>query len=95
MGSAKDKQPRRSWTKEECADAAKQCRTKREFELRFIRQYSYAYRREWIDDICSHMEPTNRKWTKEECAIAAKQCQTRRKFKLTFAKQYNYAWMVR
>jgi hypothetical protein len=43
------------WTKEKCFDAAKQCKTKKEFYLRFRGGYASSKKNNWFDEITSHM----------------------------------------
>jgi hypothetical protein len=48
--------PNKYWTKEKCADSAKDCKTKSEFKKKDPKAYSAAVDNKWIKDICQHME---------------------------------------
>jgi predicted GIY-YIG superfamily endonuclease len=44
------------WTKERCAEVARQYSVRTEFQVNEKGCYVYAFRRGWIEEICSHME---------------------------------------
>ena len=58
------------WTYEKCKEEALKYNNKRDFTKYGKGAYSYAYKRGWKDDICSHMielKKPNGYWTKERC----------------------------
>lgn len=45
------------WTKDRCAELAATCSTRVEFQRNHNVAYVIAFRRRWLDDICTHMAP--------------------------------------
>ncbi|WP_374030838.1 GIY-YIG nuclease family protein [Bdellovibrio bacteriovorus] len=45
------------WTKEKCHEVAMLCKSRSELENRFSGAYDRARDHDWLDDICTHMEP--------------------------------------
>ncbi|MCK9471591.1 MAG: hypothetical protein M0Q88_07555 [Bacilli bacterium] len=47
---------RNFWTKEKCHEISLKCKTKKEFKYFNATAYTTAYKKGWLDDICSHMD---------------------------------------
>lgn len=82
------------WTKERCKEEAIKYSRRTDFQKYDKPAYSAAFKKGWLDDICSHMsylefEPS--KWTKENCSIKAQECQTRGEFKKKYPNAYGAA----
>lgn len=43
------------WTKERCLNYAKKCKTKNEFRQKYPKVYSAAQKKDWYNEICSHL----------------------------------------
>ncbi len=82
------------WTKKRCQAEALKFNSKIEFRNKNLTAYSSAYRRGWIDEICSHMveirKPRNY-WTKERCRLEALRFKTRTDFSNGNQSSYNRA----
>jgi predicted GIY-YIG superfamily endonuclease len=48
--------PQKYWTKEKCHEMALKCEYRSEFFKRFRTAYSAAFKKNWLDEICSHMK---------------------------------------
>lgn len=72
------------WNKEECIDAANQCKTKSEFIERFRGAYSSALKNNWLYDICMHMVSSQKPkgfWNdKNNCIVEAVKYGSRSEF---------------
>lgn len=83
----------KKWTKETCMDAAKQCKTLKEFRERFITAYEASKRNGWYKEytwLTRAIKPNNY-WNRETCEENAKKCKTRDEFHKRFAQGYNVA----
>lgn len=89
------------WTKENCHKEALKYNSRKEFGDNCSSAYTIAKRKEWMDEICSHML-TSRKlhgyWTKKRCHEAALKCKTLKGFRENHNSAYNKAlakkWLV-
>lgn len=82
------------WTKERCWEKAKKYSRRTDFQKYDTAAYSKAFKKGWLDDICSHMsymEFIPSKWTKETCTIKAQECDTRGEFKKKYPNAYGAA----
>ena len=52
----------KNWNFDECRKIASICITKSEFRKSYTSAYEYAYRNNFLDDICSHMTPLGNKY---------------------------------
>lgn len=80
-------------TYDDCAFAAKQCRTRSEFIRRFHRHYMAARKNGWIDDVCGHMEIYFKyaAWTQAEFLEEAKRFSSRAEFQKGSSGAYQAA----
>jgi len=75
--------PPNYWTKENCKQAALECKTQLEFYKKHSGAHNACYKNKWMDEVCSHMEQKTKPpnyWTKEKCREVALKCKTRREF---------------
>ena len=82
------------WTKERCKEKANKYSRRTDFQKFDKAAYSAAFKKGWLDDICSHMsymEFVPSKWTKENCTIKAQECKTRGDFKKKYPNAYEAA----
>ena len=80
------------WTKEKCFKAAKSCKTRKEFIIKFPGAYYSAKNNNLIKDIYSNFEKIiNEKgyWTKERCVEEAFKYETRKELKENSISCYN------
>ena len=82
------------WTKERCKEKANKYSRRTDFQKFDKAAYSAAFKKGWLDDICSHMslfeyEPSI--WTKENCFIKVQVCKTRGDFKKKYPNAYRAA----
>jgi hypothetical protein len=56
------KNPKGYWTKERCKEVALKYKTRGEFSLKNISGYSKAWKNDWLDEICSHMNYTGNRF---------------------------------
>jgi len=71
------------WNKERCTEAAKKCKTRKQFSIEERSAYGAAVRCGFLDEICIHMEETKLPrgyWSKDRCAMAALTCKSRSEF---------------
>lgn len=71
------------WTKEACAKEALKHIIKNDFAKAEYGAYQAAYKRDWLDEICSHMKTIKGpkpKWNKETCFIESLKYTTRSLF---------------
>jgi hypothetical protein len=76
-----------SWTKEMVQKEANKFQTRWEFQ-RKSKAYAVAKRRNWLDEVCSHMtSPTKgmNYWTLENCKIEASGCSSVKEFRTKFS----------
>jgi predicted GIY-YIG superfamily endonuclease len=88
------KRPNGYWTKERCAEEAKEYISRREFESGSISAYNASLINNWMDDICAHMISNQKPsgyWTKERCATEAKKYNTRAEFRRNNGSAYSKA----
>jgi predicted GIY-YIG superfamily endonuclease len=83
------------WTKEKCIEVALMCKTKTDFKSQYGGAYMKAYRNEWLDDICSHMEQIDKPrnyWSKAKCAEIAKCFNNKTDFRINEAGAYDTSY---
>jgi hypothetical protein len=85
------------WTKELCRNEAIKYTYKVDFKKNSVSAYSTACKNNWIQDICSHMEPKRDIWTKEKCHNEAKKYSVYIDFELcsrnAYAAAYYHGWL--
>lgn len=76
-----------------CKIEALKYNTRNEFRLNNNKIYKYAWKNNWLDNICSHMNKPIKelKWTKEECHIEALKYQTITEFQNNCFKIYSFS----
>lgn len=52
--------PRNYWTKERCREEALKYKNKKEYRNGNNGSYNAAYRKGWLNDVCSHMVKKNK-----------------------------------
>lgn len=76
-------------TKEECQKEALKYETRGQFQKKSHRLYQLAYRRNWLNEICTHMKIIREEtFTFEKCKILALQCNSRNEFNKKFNSAY-------
>lgn len=88
------KKDRLTYTFEECKEEALKFNNKTSFKVQSGSIYSYAYKLDWLNDICSHMpdkKKINGYWTKEMCLKEANKYQTRTEFSEKSPSGYSMA----
>lgn len=79
--------------KERCIEAARKCKSRKDFQKRFCTAYKNCLRFGWIDEACVHMVSKQRPrgyWQdKEHCRKAATQCKTQKEFREKFKGAYD------
>lgn len=63
---------RNYYTKERCTQLALECKSKSEFRQKHNSAYQRAYKKKWLDEICSHMLPLNDKKFRDIYVIRSK-----------------------
>ena len=80
------------WTHEKISEAAQTCKTKSEFQKKFVGAYNVAIKEGILESVCGHMTqlrvPT---WTLASIKEAAKSCSTYSEFKLKHHSAYAVA----
>jgi len=80
------------WTAQKISEAAQTCKTKSEFQKKFVRAYNVAIKEGILESVCTHMTqlrvPT---WTLTSIKEAAKSCNTYSEFKLKHHSAYAVA----
>ena len=80
------------WTKENCKQAALECKSRSEFGEKHKSAYEKCRTNKWLDEVCNHMKqkikPANY-WTKENCREDALKCKSRIEFKEKHSGAYN------
>lgn len=82
------------WTKERCQTKALNYQTKKEFKEKSPGAYSYASKKKFLEQICSHMKSQrkpNGYWTKEKCQKEAKKYNSKSKFQKGNVSAYRNA----
>jgi predicted GIY-YIG superfamily endonuclease len=72
------------WTKEKCQEEALKYKCRVDFQKNSRPQYSEAYKKNWLDEICSHMKYVNHPngyWTYERCKELTSQYKDLQKFR--------------
>ena len=80
---------RKIWSKSECLEAALKCTNRSEFQLKYRKQYDFAWRNKFLNNICSHM--SNKKQSKitfEKCFKIALKHNSRSSFKKNHQSLY-------
>lgn len=85
--------PNGYWTKGRCQQEANKYKTRAEFHDCCQGAYSAAYKHNWLNDICLHMEPVKHVFTKEECQIEALKYSRRIDFMNN--SPHHYSWAIR
>jgi predicted GIY-YIG superfamily endonuclease/ribosomal protein L37AE/L43A len=83
----------RKWTKQKIKEAAKKYYKRYDFFLKDSSAYNAAFRKNWLDEVCSHMEPKRTSpgyWTKEKCKKEAAKFSKRKDFKQANKTLYCY-----
>lgn len=78
------RKPKNFWTKARCSEEALKFKTLKDFREGSNGAYNAAYRNKWLDEICSHMEPSIHPkgyWTKPRVIELAQQCKSRDDFR--------------
>ncbi|MCE3255585.1 MAG: hypothetical protein K0R25_1079 [Rickettsiaceae bacterium] len=87
--------PNGYWTKEACHKEALKYQSRVEFQKKSSAACSMAYKKGWIDEICSHMKEIkkpNNYWTKEMCHKEALKYNTKIELRKNSATAYKAAW---
>lgn len=63
---------RNYYTKERCTQLALECKSRSEFRSKHNSAYQRAYKKKWLDEICSHMLPLNDKKFRDIYVIRSK-----------------------
>lgn len=93
------KKPNGYWTKEKCHEVALKYKYVSDLQKENPTIYTRATRKNWIEDICSHMirKPLIKKWTKEKCHNIALKYKSRNEFKINDENIYTaartYGWI--
>ena len=93
MGSQKHK--REYWSKERCAEVAKQCTSRMEFKKKFPAAYKICCLQGWLDEVCNHMTSVQKPhgfWTKQRCQIEANKYATKTDFAKNSRGAYKAAY---
>ena len=78
------------WTKKKCRKQALKHETRTQFQLKAPQAYRTAVRRDWLKDICKHMEGTKNSsrerqyWDKKSCIKEGKKYE----YKTDFIKEF-------
>ena len=79
------------WTKEKSKKEALKYKSRYAFQQGSTSAYGSAFKNNWLDEICSHMEyiclPPGY-WTFEKCEAMAKECKDRKDFRLKYSRAY-------
>jgi len=83
----------KKWTLEKCLDISLKYKTRNDFRKNKRSVYDSAKRQDFLDEICSHMIPTNKKprkyWTKEKCKEITDKYKIRKEFEKNDVNVYN------
>jgi hypothetical protein len=59
------------YSKEECWGKSLKCKSRKEFENKYPKEYKSSYYNGWLNEICSHLKPKNKHkrnyWNYEKC----------------------------
>lgn len=83
-----------SYTFEECKLEASKFKDKTSFKVQSGNIYNYAYKRGWLNEICSHMKVKKKEngfWTKYNCLKEAKKYNTKTEFSENSPSGYSVA----
>lgn len=78
-----------SHTYEECEIVALKCKSKAQMQREYPKQYAYAYRHHFLNNIFEHLPKVN-PITKEQVIEAASKCKLRQEFRLRFPREYRF-----
>ena len=81
------------WTKEKCLEAAKQCKTMKEFRENFITAHDVSKKNGWFNEytwLKRAIKPNNY-WNYETCIEKAKKCNSRTEFQKEYSQGYRIA----
>lgn len=81
------------WTKENCKKVALQCKTRKEFSIKFSSAYISSRKNGWLNEICGHMKRIRKPqghWNYNNCKNVASNCKTR----FDFSRKYSGAYFV-
>ena len=84
------------WTKERCLEEARKYMNRNDFHKHSPSAYGKAWRKGWLDEICSHMKTVQHRsnyWTKEKCFEEAKKYHRRIDFRKNGRGAYNAAYV--
>lgn len=81
------------YTKDDCINAAKKCKSKLEFRTKYLKFHSYAYRYGWLKDCYKQAKflKTGEKWTIIDCQNRALKYKTRTEWFNKHNATYIYA----
>lgn len=82
----------RNWTLRAAHEEAKKYRTKDDFRRGSGGAYSWAYKAERLDEICSHMDVKRQKWTMDSVSAEASRYLTRSEFFYGSNGAYKFAY---
>jgi len=85
--------PKGFWNFDRCLEAAKQYKSRVEFNKGSSSAYRAALKNSWLDKICAHMGTKFKRnyWTKEQCQSEAMKYQSRNSFRLGSISAYSKA----
>lgn len=81
------------WTKSNCINIAKKCKSRNEFLKKYHGAYCSAKKYGWLNEIYKYLKPINKPkgyWTKKRCKMVSKKC----KMKEEFRKKYSSAYTI-
>ena len=89
------KKPDKYWDdKNKCRNAAFECKTRKEFSVKYSDAYMKSRKNKWLDEICSHMievQQPDHYWTKEKCRSLSLLCSTKKEFRSQYYAAYRAA----
>ncbi|MFC1670113.1 hypothetical protein ACFL20_06935 [Spirochaetota bacterium] len=86
--------PMNYWTKARCKEAAKECKSRKEFETKFRTACGKSRKNGWMDEFCKHMLRKSKPagyWTLEKVSKIAKKCESKKEFKEKHSDAYHAA----
>ena len=88
------RKPNGYWDYETCLNAAKECKTKKEFEKKYQSAYQIAWRQKWLEDYTffeMQLSPRGYWDNYDNCYLAAKECKTRSEFHKKYSSAYKHS----
>lgn len=82
--------PKGYWNKDKCIEMVLKCKTRCEFQKKYLSAYTASIRNNWLDEICSHMnkiKPSNY-WSKEKCHQEALKFNSKTEFQKNSSSAY-------